>query len=87
MTDYSGRMLWMYIMPGLTDDLLLEVADDLGFETKFRFSTLTDDQLGLFELGCRKRLGLPEDWDKDVSLSGAYPSRKKGWGKSYGPGS
>lgn len=87
MTDYSGRTMWLYIMPGLTEDLLLTTADEMGMEIKFRFSTLTDDQLGLLEDGCRRKLGLPPDWDKDISVRGAVPSRKKGWGREYGPGS
>lgn len=86
MTDYSGRMLWIYIMPGLDEDVLLDTANDLGFETKFRFSTLTDEQLRMLEEGCRKRLGLPEDWDKDVPVRGARLARQHGWGKKYGPG-
>lgn len=76
----------MYVMPGLDEDTLMDVADNLGFETKFRFSTLSDDQLAMLAEGCRKRLGLPEDWDKDVPMRGARMARKAGWGKDYGTG-
>ena len=78
--------LWMYHMPGLTGDILLDVGDKMGLMIHGQMVNLSKQQWVEFRQACEQRLGIDSTWEDRQYMEVLDQCRREGWGTTYGPG-
>lgn len=78
--------LWMYHMPGLTGDILLEVGEAIGLMVFGQMVNLSKQQWVEFRKACEKKLGIDSTWEDKQYQAVVDQCRREGWGTKYGPG-
>jgi hypothetical protein len=60
MSDFRPviRRLWMYLLPGLTSEVLLDVAADMRIKPYAKLNELTEEQWEEWYEGCATRCGV-----------------------------
>lgn len=76
----------MYTMPGLTESVLLETAEQMHLFIHGQLVNLSEQQWIEWQGRCEQKLGLQRGWEDVGYRRVVEEEKKRGWGITYGPG-
>lgn len=76
----------MFCMPGLTGDVLLSQAKEMGLAIYGQMVNLSKEQWVELQKGCETALGI-SGWQDELYRECMNAWKRKGWGTTFGPGS
>lgn len=85
----AKKMLWMYRLPGMTEDLLFKAFEEACAPEKLfidgQLVNLSPKQWIKLKDYCREKLNLPFDWEDRRYHAVVEEAKRNGWMKTYGP--